>query len=159
LGPEPNSFRLRSNGKGTLIARLDDDPLSANQAPLRNAMVEMNQGLAPDGSSAEQPPCCPDAVVPPGTRPHPIGSSLLRQVDPATGFEVLDADGRPELVHSPIPVLGVLVIIHMGRTTHGLHPGIPVPPFPGSNFPPAVGSYDIAQPWKRSSGRCLASMR
>ncbi len=143
LGPEPNSFRLRQNGKGTLIARLDYNPLKANQAPLRNGMVEVNQGLAPAGSPAEQPPCCPDAVVAPGSRPHPIGSSLLRQVDPATGFEVLRPDGRPELVRSPIPVLGVLVTVHMDRTTHGIHPGIPVPPFPGSNFPATAGSYYI----------------
>lgn len=144
-GWDPNRFRIRSDGKARLITWLDYNPLKADQAPLRNGTVSMNQGLAPAGSSAEQPPCCADSPLPPvpGARLSPIGSSFLRRFDPATGFQVLDSDGWPEILRSPIAVPLVVLIVHMDRMTHGIHPGVVIPPIPGSTFPVTAGDHYV----------------
>ena len=144
-GWEPNRFRIRPKGGGRLIAWLDYNPLKPDQAPLRNGTMSMNQGLAPAGTAAAQPPCCADSPVPPapGPRLSPIGSSFLRRFDPETGFQVLGADGRPEILRSPTAVPLIVVIVHIDRMTHGIQPGIVIPPFPGSSFPVTAGDHYV----------------
>ncbi len=145
MGWEPNRLQIFSSGKAHLFTWLDYNPLKAGQAPLRNGMVSTQQGLAPADSPAVQPLCCPDAVIPPapGPRLSPIGSSFLRRFDPDTGFQVLDLDGRPELVRSPVAVPLIVVIVHLDRMTHGIHPGIVIPPFPGAGFPATAGDHYV----------------
>ena len=144
-GWEPNRLRVWNSGRARVIALLDYNPLKSGQAPLRNGMVAVNQGAAPAGSGAEQPLCCPDAVIPPapGPRLQPIGSSFLRRFDPATGFQMLGENGRPELVRSPVPVPLIVVIVHIDRTTHGINPGIVIPPFAEAGFPATAGDHYV----------------
>ena len=123
-----------SNGKGTLQVTLDYNPLEAGQGPLRNTLVVIDQVDAPAGSGAEQGTCCGGLV-------QAVGSSYLRRFDPVTGFQLLDDDGRPELLRSPVPVAFMLLVIHIDGTTHGINPGLPIFPFPGVPF--TVGDHFV----------------
>ena len=127
LGYEPNQMQIWPNGKGRLTAWLDYNPLKSEQVPLVNGMVLANQGPAPPGSGVEQPTCCMD--FPAGPRLEPIGGSYLRRFDPVTGFQILDSNGRPELVRSPSRPVAVAVFIHIDSITSGIVPGVPTPPF------------------------------
>ena len=138
LSHEPNQFFIRPNGRANLSVRLDYNPLKSGQVPLVNGMVFVDQSLAPIGSPAEQPDCCPD--FPMGPRPEPVGGSYLRQYDPATGFQLKDADGRPALVRSPLRPVAVAVFIHIDGLTSGILPGVPTPPFL-FNPPATTGSF------------------
>lgn len=129
LGLEPNEFVIKPNGKGDLDVDLDYDPLLPFQGPLRNGMANTQQSLAPAGDPAEQPLCCPNGFPAPDYQP--VGSSLLRAFDPATGFQVLDANGRPQLIRSPRAVDFIAIVVHTDKTTHGINPGIPILPIPG----------------------------
>jgi hypothetical protein len=95
--------------------------------PLVNGMVSTQQSLAPAGSGAEQAGCCMD--FPMGPQAEPVGGSFLRRFDPVTGFQVLGAGGRPELLRSPTRPVAVAVFIHIDGVTSGIVPGIPTPPF------------------------------
>jgi hypothetical protein len=134
LAPEPNEFVALPNGKYRLVVELDYNPLLPFKGPLRGDLVVTNQAAAPAGSGAEQPPCCATASV-----IQPIGASFLRAFDLQTGFQELDADGRPVLVRSPLPVAFLAVVVHVDRTTHGINPGIPILPIPGT--PVSVGDH------------------
>ena len=127
LGLEPNQFEIRPNGGTRLDIDLDYNPLKTDQVPLVNAMSLINQALAPVGSLAEQPDCCADFPAGPG--PEPIGGSYLRQFDPLTGFQVVGADGRPELVRNPARPVAIVVFVHIDGVTSGIVPGVPTPPF------------------------------
>jgi hypothetical protein len=127
LSREPNQFRIRKNGSSRLKVRLDYNPLKSAQVPLVNDMTPVTQTLAPAGSVAEQPDCCPD--FPAGPLPEPIGGSFLRKFDPATGAQLKDERGRPMLVRSPGRPVAVAIIVHISGTTKGILPGVPIPPF------------------------------
>lgn len=127
LGPEPNGFHIRPNGKARLTTWLDYNPLKTGQVPLVNGLTFTQQAAAPPGSGAEQPPCCPD--FPAGPRLEPVGGSYLRQFDPATGFQLVDEDGIPELLRSPIRPVAIVVLIHTDGVTSGILPGVPIAPF------------------------------
>lgn len=127
LSREPNQFRIRRNGDSQLVAVLDYNPLKSGQVPLVNGLTLTNQASAPAGFGVEQPDCCPD--FPAGPRPEPIGASYLRRFDPVTGYQIRDADGRPELVRSPTRPVALAVFIHIDGLTSGLVPGVPTPPF------------------------------
>ncbi|MEM8484911.1 MAG: T9SS type A sorting domain-containing protein [Bacteroidota bacterium] len=129
LGPEPNQFHIRPNGKSQLIIDLDYNPLLPGQGPLRNGMSNTIQALAPDGSDSEQPLCCPNGV--PAPEYQPVGSSYLRAFDLNTGFQELDHNGRPVLIRSPRAVDFIALVIHTDKTTHGINPGVPILPIPG----------------------------
>ena len=101
-------------------------------------MTPVTQGLAPAGSGAEQPVCCPD--FPAGPRPEPIGGSLLRKFDPVTGAQLKDEKGRPMLIRSPTRPVAVAVIVHSDGMTSGIVPGVPTPPFL-VNPPTTTGSF------------------
>jgi hypothetical protein len=128
LGPEPNQF-ITNRDKAELTIELDYNLLGLHQGPLRNEASLVTQAAAPEDSPAEQPVCCPDGV--PAPRPQPIGASLLRQFDQTTGLPVLGADGRPELVRSPIPAVVIALVVHIDETTHGISAGVLIPPIPG----------------------------
>ena len=145
LGPEPNQFDISQTGEGKLRVTLDFNPLLAGQGPLRNELVNTNQTAAPSGSGVEQPLCCPDGV--PAPIPQPIGSSLLRSFDLATGFQNLDTEGRPVLIRSPLPVAFIAIVAHVDKTTHGINPGVPILPIPGLSVTTGdhflVGIFDL----------------
>ena len=126
LGPEPNQIFINQAGNGRLTAKLDYNPLKPHQGPLRNGLVSTHQGAAPADSIAAQPGCCPGiAFQPPFTAPQPVGSSFLREFDPATGFQVLEANGRPKLVRSPVPAAFISIISSLDKHTKGMNPGLP----------------------------------
>ncbi len=133
LGLEPNQMIIGKNGVGKLNVTLDYNPLQPDEGPLRSALDTTNQAAAPAGSVAEQPLCCGGVI-------QPIGGSYLRVFD-ANGFQVIGADGRPELVRSPVPVEFMLLVIHTDDTTHGIDPGLPIFPFPG--VPAAAGDHFV----------------
>lgn len=137
LGREPHQIRIFGNGVGWLWSYLDYNPLAPEQVPLVNGLALVDQALAPIGSPAEQPPCCPD--FPAGPQFEPVGASYLRVFDPDTGFQVKDADGRPELVRSPIRPAAIAVLIHTDGITSGLVTGVPIAPFL-QNPPATTGS-------------------
>jgi hypothetical protein len=134
LGIEPNQMLVDSEGDGKLEVILDYNPFEAGQGPLRNTLVVTEQSAAPAGSGAEQGTCCAGAI-------QPVGSSYLRVFDPVTGLQELDADGRPVLLRSPVPVAFMLLVIHTDGMTHGIHPGLPIFPFPGVPF--VVGDHFV----------------
>jgi hypothetical protein len=142
LGQEPNQFTYNGDGRAHLMVALDYNPLKANQGPLRNGLVSTNQVAASVESGAHQPDCCPDG------RPQAIGSSYLRRFDDQ-GFQLLDANGRPQLLRSPVPAAYLVVIAHIDKTTHGINAGniiIPAPGIPastGDHF--TVGIFDLRQ--------------
>ena len=146
LGREPNQFTTNGD-KAKLVVELDYNPLKPDQGLLRNEAGLVTQAAAPDGSLAEQPVCCPDGF--PVPRPQPIGGSFLRQFDQETGLPVLGADGRPELVRSPVPVVVIALVVHIDETTHGISAGIPIPPIPGisaaSGDHYTLGLFDLRQ--------------
>ncbi len=133
LGIEPNQMVVQPNGNGELKIELDYNPLAANQGPLRNTLTNTHQADAPAGSGGEQPTCCLGKT-------QAVGSSYLRVFD-SNGFQVLDADGVPELVRSPVPAAFMLLIIHTDGMTHGINPGLPIFPFPG--VPAAAGDHFV----------------
>ena len=128
LGPEPNQISIDQDGNGRLKAKLDYNPLKPHQGPLRNGLANTHQGAAPAGSIAFQPPCC--GLVTPSREPvhQPVGSSFLREFDPATGFQKLEANGRPKLVRSPVPAAFISIISSIDKHTKGLNPGLPYVP-------------------------------
>ena len=138
LSSEPNQFRIRKNGSSRLKIHLDYNPLKVGQVPLVNNMTPVTQSLAPAGSDAEQPLCCPD--FPAGPQPEPIGGSLLRKFDPVTGTQLKDENGRPMLIRSPTRPVAVAVIVHIDGMTYGIVPGVPIPPFL-VNPPATTGSF------------------
>lgn len=54
----------------------------------------------------------------------PTSSDYLRQFDPDSGFERLDDNGVPLVVRSPVRALGVEIIAHVDRMTHGIAQGV-----------------------------------
>lgn len=54
----------------------------------------------------------------------PTSSSYLRMYDKASGFEKLGPDGVPLVARSPVKALGVEVIAHLDKTTHGVSQGV-----------------------------------
>lgn len=53
----------------------------------------------------------------------PTSSFYLRKYDRHTGFEVLGKDGLPIVPRSPVESLGVEIIDHFDKTTHGISQG------------------------------------
>lgn len=145
LGRDPNRFFNLPGGRARLAARLDYNPLLSGQGPLRNAMVATDQSPALPGTGAEQGACCPNGI--PTPKPQAVGSSLLRVFDPETGFQNLGADGHPELLRSPVPVSLIAVVVHIDEMTHGLNPGIPIFPVPGTSVTTGdhflLGAFDL----------------
>ena len=137
LGVEPNEFDVKSNGKGKLKVTLDYNPLLPNRGPLRNGMAITQQSLAPAGHEAEQPLCCPNGF--PAPEYQAVGSSYLRAFDLSTGFQQLDADGKPVLIRSPRAVDFLAIVVHTDKTTHGINPGVPILPIPG--LPASTGDH------------------
>ncbi len=137
LGQDPNAFRSGQNGRARLLIQLNYNPFKAGQGPLRNGLTAITQSSAPSGSVATQPTCCPNGI--PAPRPEPISGAFLRRFDPATGFQARGADGRPELIRSPVPVAFIAIVAHLDEQTHGLTPGIPVLPIPG--VPASTGDH------------------
>jgi hypothetical protein len=128
LGREPNQIVIDQAGNGELRVKLDYNPLKPHQGPLRNGLANTQQGAAPAGSIAIQPPCC-GLVTLSGEPVHqPIGSSFLREFDPATGFQKLEANGRPKLVRSPVPAVFISIISSLDNHTKGINPGLPYVP-------------------------------
>lgn len=136
LSREPNQLQNLPEGRAFLLATLDWNPLEPGEGPLRNGLRETDQADAPPGSGAEQPPCCPDLPAPVF---QGVGASFLRVFDPATGFQRIGPDGRPELVRSPLSVAFIAVVVHIDETTHGISPGIPILPIPG--MPATAGDH------------------
>ena len=146
LGPEPNQFELNdSGGKARLRTTLDFNPLLPFEGPLRNDLVITNQVDAPAGSGAEQPLCCPNGVPEPMVQS--VGASFLRSFDMNTGFQNLDASGKPILIRSPLPVAFIAIVAHVDKTTHGINPGVPILPVPGLSVTTGdhflVGIFDL----------------
>lgn len=54
----------------------------------------------------------------------PTSSSYLRKYDSTTGFEELDMNGIPIVARSPVKALGVEVIAHVDKATHGIAQGV-----------------------------------
>lgn len=54
----------------------------------------------------------------------PTSSSYLRKYDSNTGYELLDKNGDPQVVNSPVKALGVEVIAHVDKSTHGISQGV-----------------------------------
>lgn len=54
----------------------------------------------------------------------PTSSDYLRQYVNVTGYEVLDANGLTTVARSPIKALGIEVISHRDKVTHGIAQGI-----------------------------------
>jgi hypothetical protein len=128
LGREPNQIVIDEAGNGGLTVKLDYNPLKPHQGPLRNGLANTHQGAAPAGSTSFQPPCC-GLVTLSGEPVHqPIGSSFLREFDPATGFQKLEANGRPKLVRSPVPAVFISIISSLDKHTKGINPGLPYVP-------------------------------
>ena len=145
LGPEPNQFEVTPEGQGRLRVTLDFNPLLPLEGPLRNDLVITNQVDAPAGSGAEQPLCCPNGFPEPMVQS--VGASLLRSFDLSTGFQNLDANGRPVLIRSPLPVAFIAIVAHVDKTTHGINPGVPILPIPGLSVTTGdhflVGIFDL----------------
>lgn len=133
LGREPNQIVIDEAGEGGLTGKLDYNPLKPHQGPLRNGLANTQQGAAPAGSIASQPPCCglvtfDDGQPDRGQPVHqPIGSSFLREFE-ANGFQKLEANGRPKLVRSPVPSVFISVISSLDNHTKGINPGLPYVP-------------------------------
>ncbi len=150
LGPEPNEFEINQNGNARLVVELDYNPLLPHTGPLRNDLVITNQTDAPAGSGVEQPLCC-------ATSPtvQSVGASFLRHFDLETGFQKLDADGRPMLVRSPLPVAFLAVVVHVDKQTHGINPGVPILPIPGTPVTAGdhflLGIFDLRPHFPESS--------
>lgn len=147
LGREPNELREVADGNQRLVVTLDYDALSAGGGPLRNGVRATHQAEAPAGSEAEQPDCCPDGIPLPA--PQAVGASYLRKFDLATGYQELGADGRPELVRSPVAVDFIAIVAHVDKTTHGIDPGVPILPIPGTSVTTGdhflVGMFDLRE--------------
>lgn len=133
LGRDPNDFIYHGPSRARLTVDLDYNPLKAFQGPLRNGIAEINQAAAPPGFGADQPLCCPDGFPDPAKdrRHQAVGSGYLRVFDPATGFQAREANGRPKLLRSPVPVAFLAIVVHNDEMTHGISPGIPTFPIPG----------------------------
>jgi hypothetical protein len=133
LGPEPNQIFIDQDGNGRLTVKLDYNPLKPNQGPLRNSLVSTNQGGAPEDSVAFQPGCCSGLFTRGSGLPplQPVGASFLREWDRDTGFQVLDDNGRPKLVRSPVPALFIAISYVLDKHLKGISAGLPrtsVPP-------------------------------
>jgi hypothetical protein len=145
LGNEPNKFFSDSSGSAQLVVTLDYDPFLSGQGPLRNGLSNVTQAAAPAGSIAFQPLCCPNGIPAPSAQP--IAASFLRAFDPLTGYQLVGENGRPELIRSPVPVAFLAIVAHLDRQTHGIVPGIPVPPAAGVSASVGdhflVGMFDL----------------
>jgi hypothetical protein len=127
MGREPNQF-VTHGDQAHLVVHLDYNPLKPGQGPLRNETGLVTQAAVPAGSAAEQPVCCPNGF--PVPRPQPLGGSFLRLFDPLTGLQFRGANGRPELLRSPVPAVVIALVVHIDDTTHGISAGLPIPPRP-----------------------------
>src|SRR2546425_1822382 len=143
LGLEPQQIVIKENGTASFKVNLDFNPLKGHQTPLRNAMVYTHQAPAPAGSIAAQPNCCPSPGFPVANRPQPVGASYVREYDPATGFQLLDPDGRPRLPSSPVPAVFISVTARIDRNTSGMHPGIGFIPSVVQGVPAISGDHIV----------------
>lgn len=128
LGREPNQIVIDEAGNGGLTGKLDYNPLKPHQGPLRNGLANTHQSAAPAGSISFQPPCCGLVTLSGEPAHQPIGSSFLREFDPATGFQKLEANGRPKLVRSPVPSVFISIISSLDKYSKGINPGLPYVP-------------------------------
>ena len=146
LSANPNQFVSKKNdGNYSLVVTLDYNPLISGAGPLRNGLVNVTQAGAPSDSVAYQPLCCPNGIPAPSY--EPIASAYLRAFDPVTGYQLRDSLGRSQLIRSPVPVAFVAIVAHVDKLAHGINPGIPILPVPGTTADSGdhflVGMFDL----------------
>jgi hypothetical protein len=142
---DPNEFVADGDGSYKLKVTLDYNPFVSGTGPLRNGLENVTQAAAPSDSVAYQPVCCPDGIPAPGY--DPIAAAYLRAFDPLTGYQLRDANGKPQLIYSPVPVAFIAIVAHVDKLTHGITPGIPIFPIPGTSVTTGdhflVGMFDL----------------
>ena len=143
---EGNYLFESSPGTYVIDTDFDYDWSKANQAPVRNGRSFVDQ-TSINGTIT------PEAVQTSGFMGgiSGTGSSYLFEFDNVTGFRKTDANGRPIVVRSPQPIAFFAVVMHTDKQTHGLSPGLPTPPLPGTPWTTGdhflIGVFDLRQFW------------
>lgn len=114
---EPNELSQVDKNSAILRTSLNFNPTFAGEGALtRETFCFQKDVPGIDGTVAAQFPT-PDRVF------IPSSSSYLRLYDQETGFEKL-LNGNPVPVRSPVKSLGVEIVAHVDKTTHGISQGI-----------------------------------
>lgn len=143
---EGNYLFETSPGTYVFDGNFDYDFTQGNEAPVRNGRSFVDQTTI-NGTIT------PEAVQTPGFMAGigPTGSSYLFEFDNVTGFRKTDADGLPVIVRSPNPISFFAVVLHTDKQTHGLSPGLPTPPLPGTPWTVGdhflIGMFDLRFLW------------
>lgn len=116
---EPNRFRYADKSTARFRTQLNFNPTYAGEGALTRFLYSFQKDVPGIQSTSWQQ----HAIAGTGGRFVPTSSDYLRTYDPKTGWEVLDGNGRPVVVRSPLKAIGVAVVAHLDRTTHGIAPG------------------------------------
>lgn len=142
IGPDPNQFTCNPGGKCRLKVNLGFNLLAGGAAPLTNA-TEHDQGSntdLPGYPGLQAPDCCGHDI------PQQVTTSWLRQYD-EFGFQVLDENGLPVVLRSPIPPASIVVVAHIDKITHGVSSGLGILPVPGFLWESGdhwfIGAFDL----------------
>ncbi len=144
---ESNFFRETAPGHYEIDVDLDYDFSRPGESPLRNgrsavSQFEINATISPEAFQTK-------GFM---REIQAVGSSFLREFDPETGFQKIDANGKPILVRSPVPLAFYAIVLHTDKQTHGINPGVPTPPAPGMPWTTGdhflIGMFDLRRFWE-----------
>ena len=146
--PTQEGNYLFETSPGTYVGNMDFDYdfRKPDQAPVRNGRSFVDQ----TGINAT---ITPEALQTPGFMAgiSVTGSSYLFEFDNFTGFRMTDSNGRPVVIRSPNPISFFAVVLHTDKQTHGLSPGVPTPPLPGTPWTFGdhflIGMFDLRFLW------------
>lgn len=118
LGKDPNELTYLSPRSARLATQLNFNPTRKKEGALTRETYCYQRDVPGIQKTAWKHPRTKNGGV------HiPTSSSYLRKYNQKTGFEVL-RNGKPVVARSPVRAMGVEIIAHVDRTTHGVSQGI-----------------------------------
>lgn len=116
---EPNRLRYVGRKTASFYTRLNFNPTYGGEGALTRYLYSFQKDVPGIQRTAQRQPAIRGA----GGRFMPTSSDYLREYDPKTGYEKLDRSGKPVIVRSPLKAIGIAIVAHIDKTTHGIAPG------------------------------------
>ena len=119
FGYDPNRLRNIGN-KAILSTHLNFNPTHEGEGPLTRETFSFQKDVPgiQETTFRQYRSSGPNGVF------IPTSSDYLRKYNESTGFEVLGGDGKPIIARSPVKAMGIEIVAHVDKTTHGISQGI-----------------------------------
>ena len=115
---DPNRLTYKNATRAKLSVDLNFNPTMPCEGALTRETFSFQKDVVGIQGTRFRQPKTPGGVF------IPTSSSFLRKYDEETGFELLDANGFAEIVRSPVAALGVEIVAHTDKATHGVSQGV-----------------------------------